>query len=190
MENYPDRPGRWPGFGDRGELGPVGAVDTVAYDGARSRRRAWLSLTLLVALVVAGAGAYADQRARTREAAAVGVCEHSLRLASALSERRMGLLANYVQPARRTPGGVQQLHLADLMAERAGRALPGVQRADIVCRAVAVRPWHFSLVARRDAARAYSGALVTLLQTVAAQGRRPFRDDATLVLLRAGAGAD
>lgn len=147
-------------------------------------------MTLLVALVLGGASVYADQQARTREATALGACEHSLRVASALSERRMGLLANYVQPARRTPSGVQQLHLADLMAARAGRVLPGVQRADRACRAVAVRPWHFSLVARRDAARAYSGALVTLLQTVAAQGRRPFHDDATLVMLRAGAGAD
>jgi hypothetical protein len=186
MENYPD-PG--PGLGNRDEPDLVGGVVDVVAQDAR-RRRAWPALALLVVLVMGSAAAYADQRDRAQEAAAVGACEHSLRVASALSELRMGLLANYVRPARRTPGGVQQLHLADLMAARAGRVLPGVQRADRVCRAVTVRPWHFSLVARRDAARAYSGALVTLLQTVAAQGRRPFHDDATLVLLRAGAGAD
>jgi len=154
------------------------------------RRLRWLSALVAVVVVAAGTATYADQRDRAREAAAVGACEHRLRLASALSERRMGLLANYVQPALRTTAGVQELHLADLMARRAGRALPLVQRADRVCRAVAVHPWHFSLVARRDASRAYSGALVTLLQTLAAQGRRPFHDDATLLRLRVGAGAD
>jgi hypothetical protein len=153
-------------------------------------RMRWLSALLAVVVVAAGAAAYTDQRMRAHEGAAVAACEHRLRLASALSERRMGLLANYVQPALRTTQGVQQLHLADLMAERAGRVLPGVQRADRTCREVSVRPWHFSLVARRDTARAYSGALVTLLQTVAAQGRRAFHDDATLLRLRVGAGAD
>jgi hypothetical protein len=190
MENYPDPLGG-PGTGTRGDRGrePVGDDDVIAHRGRSWSPPRWLSFTVLVALLAAGALGYADQRARTREAAAVAGCEHSLRLASALSEGRMGLLVNYVQPARRTTHGVQQLHLADLMAERAGRVLPAVQRADRVCRAVAVRPWHFALVARRDAARAYSGALVTLLQTIAAQGRSPFHDDATLLRLRVGAGA-
>jgi hypothetical protein len=150
----------------------------------------WAAAVLALVVVAAGAAAYVDHRARNREADAVTRCERSLRVASALSERRLGLLANYVQPALRTEDGVQQLHLADLMAQRAGRVLAGAQRADRACRVVSVRPWHFSLVARRDAARAYSGALVTLLQTVAAQGRRPFHDDATLLRLRVGAGAD
>jgi hypothetical protein len=190
MENYPDpRPERVPeprnvGKGERADLD-----DVIVRDGTPWRPPRWLSLTLLITLVVVSALGYADHRARTHEAAAVASCEHSLRVASALSEGRMGLLVNYVQPARRTTDGVQQLHLADLMAERAGRVLPLVQHADRVCRAVAVRPWHFSLVARRDAARAYSGALVTLLETVAAQGHWAFHDDATLLRLRVGAGA-
>lgn len=153
------------------------------------RGAAVLLVVALVAAVLVGGAWYVDQRVTSRESAAVDGCEHRLRVASALSERQLGLLTNYVQPAERSAEGVQELHLADLMAERAGRVLPGVQRADRICRAVTVRPWHFALVQRRDAARAYSGALVTLLQTVAAQGRTPFRDDATLVRLRARAGA-
>jgi hypothetical protein len=185
MENdpYPRGP---QGAGPR-EL--VAVDDVVAHDGRSGGWRRWLWLTVLVALVVGSVVGYADHRARAREAAAVATCEHSLRLASALSEGRMGLLVSYVQPARRTTDGVQQLHLADLMAGRAGRMLPAVQRADRICRAVTVRPWHFALVARRDAARAYSGAMVTLVETVAAQGRRPFHEDVTLRRLRAGAGA-
>jgi hypothetical protein len=180
---------RGPGAGPQIE-GEDWSVDVVGSDGSGSRPRRWLSLTLLVAVVVGSAAVYADHRTYVREAAAVTSCEHSLRVASALAERRMGLLAHYVEPAQQTSAGARPLHLADLMAERAARVLPGAQRADLSCRAVAVRPWHFRLVARRDAERAYSGALVTLLQTVAAQGRRPFSDRATLVLLRAGAGVE
>ena len=86
--------------------------------------------------------------------------------------------------------GSIQLHLADLMSGPARRVLPGVQRADRACALVTVRPWHFSLVARRNAAMAYSGALLTLLQTVASQGRAYFHHDPTLVRLRAAAGID
>jgi hypothetical protein len=150
----------------------------------------WLWWGLALVIVVGAGGAYADGRVRAHEATAVGACEQRLREASALSDTRMGLLATYVRPARRTTLGVQQLHLADLMAERAQRVLRGAQRADRICRRVSIRPWHFSLVARRDAATAYSGTLVTLLQAVAAQGRASFHDASTLTRLRAAAGVD
>jgi hypothetical protein len=55
---------------------------------------------------------------------------------------------------------------------------------------VAVKPWHFSLVARRNAATAYSGALLTLLQAVASQGRAYFHHDPALVRLKEAAGLD
>lgn len=160
--------------------------------GSPERRPARIAVAgvSLAALVLAGGAWAVDTRERAREAAAVSACEEGLREASALSERRMGLLANYVQPAMRTASGVQQLHLADLMAQRASAVLPAAQRADRACRVVSVHPWHFSLVARRDAAQAYSGAMVTLLQTVAAQGRTTFSDDAALLRLRVEAGVD
>lgn len=165
-----------------------GGIDT---GGARPGRRAALVWSgLLVAAVLVATGWVVDSRERAHESAAVVGCEQQLRLATALSERRMGLLAHYVQPALRTTRGVQRLHLADLMAHRAGGVLPLAQRADRACRGVSVRPWHFSLVARRDAARAYSGAMVTLLQTVAAQGATTFHDDAALLRLRSEAGVD
>lgn len=171
----------------RGEREPAEVLDLA--EPARHHAR-WLWLVVTMAIVIGSGAAYVDGRARAHESVAVGVCEHRLQEASALSEVRMGLLANYVQPAQRTTLGVQQLHLADLMAAHANRVLAGAQRADRVCRRVSVRPWHFSLVARRDAATAYSGTLVTLLQAVAAQGRAAFHDDATLARLRAAAGVD
>ena len=158
---------------------------------SRGRPTRWMwSVVLLSALVVAAAAWAADAHQRAREASAVVACEQGLRQASWHSERRMGLLAHYVQPATRTTEGVQQLHLADLMARPAHRVLPDVQRADRICRAVSVEPWHFSLASRRNASTAYSGALVTLLQAVAAQGRAYFHDEATLMDLRHAAGIE
>jgi hypothetical protein len=139
---------------------------------------------LAAALVVGGAGVIADGSLRAREGAQVARCENQLRLATGYAEGRLGLVSNYLEPTLTASGRVQQLHLADLMSERAGQVLPRVQHADRVCRSVTVRPWHFSLVERQGAATAYSAALVTLVQTVAAQGRLPFTDDATLQRLR------
>jgi hypothetical protein len=156
----------------------------------RGRSRLVWAAVLLAALVVAGTAWSVDARERARETAAVSACEQDLRQASWLSERRMGLLAHYVQPALRTTRGVQQLHLADLMARRASGVLPAAQAADRQCRGLSVHPWHFRLTARSDAARAYSGALVTLLQTVAAQGSASFHDHAVLLRLRTAAGVD
>ena len=148
----------------------------------------WWALALVVA--AGGLAWYVDDRARSHEAVAVAACEHRLREASEVSELRLDAMANYLRPALWTTHGARQLHLADLMAEPASRVLAGVQRADRVCRAVSVRPWHVSLVARRNAATAYSGALVTLLQAVASQGRTFFHDDSTLHRLQAEAGID
>jgi hypothetical protein len=146
-----------------------------------------VSWALLALVLVAGSIAwYADAGTRGREADAMRACETQLRLASDHADYRMGLTTNYVLPA--AEGSGSGTHLADLMAPRARRVLPRVERADHTCQRVSVRPWHFSLVARQHAATAYSGALVTLLQIVAAQGRRSFHDDATLLQLRNAAG--
>ena len=155
----------------------------------RGHRLRWVWATLALTLVVGGLGWYADHRSRTHEAAAVLRCERVLDNASVISEIRMGSMANYVRPAvHGASGGSGQLHLADLMASPALEVLPLVQRANRICQSVAVRPWHFSLLARRNAATAYAGALVTLLQAVASQGPSPFRYDETLVRLRRAAG--
>jgi hypothetical protein len=152
-------------------------------------RRAWWGVLLALA-VIAGAVVVADTRARSREDTAVTGCERRLQIATAYAERSLGLVTNYLRPPLRPSGRVQQLHLADLMSARAGRVLPRVQRADRFCRAVGVQPWHFSLVSRQSASTAYSAALVTLVQIVAAQGRAPFRDEATLQRLREAVGVD
>jgi hypothetical protein len=161
----------------------------VAVGPSRPRRPPrWIWVALSMVLVVGGLAWYADHRAREHEAAGLAVCQDQLEQASALSDVRLGAMANYLRPALFEASGPRQLHLADLMSGPARRLLPGAQRADRVCRAVSVNPWHFTLVARRNAVTAYSGALVTLLQTVAAQGRAYFFDDVALIRLRRAAG--
>jgi hypothetical protein len=156
----------------------------------RSARSGWW-WAVAVVLVVVSAIAVVDAHSRDRESAAVGRCERDLQLATWYTQGSLGLLSNYLRPAPPTSDGrVQQLHLADLMSERAGQVLPRVQRADRTCRAVTVHPWHFSIVARQSAASAYSAGLVTLVQLVAAQGHMSFRDDATLQQLGEAVGVN
>ncbi len=145
---------------------------------------------LAVALVVAVGAVVVDSSARAREGAQVSSCESRLRAATGRVERRLGLVNSYLEPTLATDGRVQQLHLADLMSARAQKVLTRVQRADRFCRGVSVEPWHFSLAARQGASTAYSAALVTLVQIVAAQGHVPFRADAALQHLREAVGID
>jgi len=153
-----------------------------------SRAPRWLWWVVATTLLVGSVAWYADHRVRADETAAVARCEHRLSEAAAMSELRMGAMVDYLRPSMVSTHGSLQLHLADLMSGPARRVLPGVQRADQACGRVRIEPWHFSLVARRNAATAYSGALLTLLQTVASQGRAYFHHDPTLVRLREAAG--
>jgi hypothetical protein len=153
------------------------------------RHRGWW-LALIVVLLVGSALVVVDGTMRSREGAAVSRCESQLRFATGYAERRLGLIANYLAPTLAPSGRVQELHLADLMSARASRVLPRVQRADRACRQVSVSPWHFGLVERLSAATAYSAGLVTVVQTVAAQGRVPINDDTILQRLRDEVGID
>jgi hypothetical protein len=168
--------------------GPPPGDETARPTTGSSVRHRW-GRWVAVALVVSASGAlvYADGQERRQESAALSVCQTRLRIASAEADYRMGLTTNYVLPIV-TDGG--STHLADIMAPRAREVLPAVQRADRQCQSVRVRPWHFGLAAKQQAATAYSGALVTLLQLVAAQGRHDFHGDPTLQHLRNAAGVD
>jgi len=153
------------------------------------RHRGWW-ISLVVVVVVAGSAFGVDAQVRSREGAQVARCEQQLRLATGYAEKQLGLIANYLEPTLTPSGRVQELHLADLMSARAGRVLPLVQHADHVCQQVSVSPWHFGLVDRLGVATAYSAGLVTVVQMVAAQGRVPITDDATLQRLRDEVGIE
>jgi hypothetical protein len=163
------------------------AADDLRRGAATVKHRLWWAAIGMV-LVAGAAGVGVDAGMRSHEGAAVSRCESQLRYATGYAERRLGLVSNYLEPMLTPSGRVQQLHLADLMSARAGRVLPRVQQADRFCQDVSVSPWHFSLVGRRSAATAYSAALLAVVQTVAAQGRIPFQDDASLQRLQDEAG--
>jgi hypothetical protein len=140
-------------------------------------------------VLVVGVGAVtADGRTRTQENTKIAGCRHDLSVASDYAEGRLGLVSDYLEPPPTSNGRVQRLHLADLMSARAGVVLPRVQRAERACRKITVEPWHFSQVERQSAAAAYAAALVTLVQTIAAQGPTPFRNDGGMQRLREAAG--
>lgn len=134
---------------------------------------------------VVGLGAVAvDGRTRARENTEIAGCRHDLSLATDYAEGRLGLLSQYLEPPPTSNGRVPRLHLADLMSARAGEELPRIQRAERSCRKITLEPWHFSQVERQNASMAYAAALVTLLQTITAQGSTPFRDDGVMQRLR------
>jgi hypothetical protein len=164
--------------------------DARARSAPRHGRHGRWTWVLALVLVVGAGAATVDARTRSRETSQVAGCESRLRLATGYVERRLGLVNNYLEPSLTATGRVQQLHLADLMSARAHWVLPRVQRADRFCREVSVRPWHFSLASRQSASTAYSAALVTMVQLVAAQGHVPFRADATMLRLRHQVGID
>ena len=148
-------------------------------------RWAWLAALVLVLGV---AVTVVDGASRAQESTRVAACQEQLRQATGYVERRLGLVDNYLQPTLATDGRVQQLHLADLMSARAHRVLARVRQADSYCRQVTVRPWHWGLAERQSASTAYSAALVTFVQLVAAQGRLPFEADQTMQRLREAVG--
>jgi hypothetical protein len=144
---------------------------------------------VLGVLAIAGASlALVDGSVRSRETAAVEACERQLQDASDHADYQMGLTTGYVRSVGSGRSG--RTHLADLMAPKARDVLGEVQDAHRVCATVHVEPWHPGLADRQQAASTYSAALVTLLQTVAAQGGRGFGGDETLSQLRAAAGMD
>ncbi len=154
------------------------------------RRGHWVWWAVAVALMVGSLGWYGDHRMRTDETAALQHCEHRLRTASVLTDIRMGIMVNYVRPRVAKTHVSPHLHLADLMSTPAREQLPVVRRADRLCRAVGIRPWHLSLVSRRNTATTYADALVALLRAVASKGSTSFRHDPPFTELRTAAGAE
>ncbi|MFZ2016942.1 MAG: hypothetical protein WAV00_24255 [Nocardioides sp.] len=147
----------------------------------------WLVVVVLLVAVVGTAGWYVDRQERAHETRALDACRRDLRSAVALSDLRLMAMADYLDPALSVTTGAQHGRLADDMALPARRVVRDVERADRVCRAVSVRPWHFALVARQRATTAYSAAFAARIRMVADRGRRYYRDDGDLQRLREAA---
>jgi hypothetical protein len=148
----------------------------------------WARWVLAVVVVVGGVAWYGDHRARAHEEHALASCQRRLDDASALSDRRLNAMADYLRPALGVVGGHRRATLSALMESPARIALADVERADRDCRAVRIARWHPTLAARQRAVVAYSGALVDHVRSVADDGASYFRPDAALARLRTAAG--
>jgi hypothetical protein len=153
----------------------------------RGPHPSWGSLVALI-LMIGVTVVAVDGRARAHENIEIAGCRHDLTIATDYAEDQLGLVSHYLQPPLASSGRVQRLRLADLMSARAGEVLPRIQRAERTCRRVTLKPWHFSQVAQHSADTAYAAALLTLVQTITAQGIAPFSDDGNIQRLRQAAG--
>jgi hypothetical protein len=169
-----------------------GAVDPVDHEvldvGPRGlgRPSRGLLIVVAVALVVVAVAWYADARSRTHEAQALAACRSELHAAAVSSDQQMLAVATTTHGPLASTSGTS-LGLAGLMARSAHQLLPDAVHADGACRHVSVRPWHFSLKARRDATTASASALATKLRAVADDGRTPYLEDGRLRSLRRAA---
>ena len=154
----------------------------------RRPSRRWLVVAALVLVAVAVA-VYADQRSRADESRALDSCRRELHGAAVTSDQQMLAVATTTHGPLASSKG-DPFGLAGLMSRSAQQLLPTVVRADDVCRGVSIRPWHFSLKARRDATTAYAGALVSKLGAVASDGRTPYLEDDRLRSLRTAAALE
>jgi hypothetical protein len=142
-----------------------------------------LLLVLVLVLVVGAVAAYVDHRSRVDEARSLEACRRELHAAAVSSDLQMMAVATTTHGPLGSARDAT-LGLAGLMSRSARQLLPQVVHADDVCRRVSVRPWHFSLEARRNATTAYAGALAAKLRAVASDGRTSYLDDRTLRSLR------
>ena len=146
----------------------------------RPSRRVLVAVVL--AVVVVALAVYVDHRSRVDESRALESCRRQLHDAAASSDLQMMAVATTTHgPLASSPGPAG---LTGLMSRSARDLLPEVARADVVCRGVSVRPWHFTLKARRDASTAYSSALAATLRAVASDGRTSYVGDGELRRLR------
>jgi hypothetical protein len=139
-------------------------------------------VVVVLAIVVGSLAVYADHRSRVGEARALDTCRRQLHDAAVSSDQQMLAVATTTHgplASSQGPAG-----LTGLMSRSARDLLPEVVHADDVCRGVSVRPWHFSLRARRDASTAYATALAARLRAVAADGRISYLGDGSLRRLR------
>jgi hypothetical protein len=142
-------------------------------------------VVIAIALVVGGLLVLVDQRSRASELRALDACRQELHETAVATDLQMMAVATTVHPPPASTGTARtHAGLAGVMSRSARQLLPQVGDADQACGAVSVRPWHFSLRARRDATTAYARALAAKLQEVAADGRISYVEDRTLRRLR------
>jgi hypothetical protein len=145
-----------------------------------------LAVAVLVALVASTAW-HADRQARAHESAALAACRQKLHNATVSADLTLVAVAHNLRPTLATTRGEKRARVERTMSNPARQVLPDVAEAARACRAVSVLPWHLALHGRHEATAAYSSALATKVQRIAADGREFYRDEPSLRRLRRAA---
>lgn len=148
----------------------------------------WVWAVLVVVLLV-GATAWAvDERARSREDAAIGECRSRLKAADDYASARLMSMSDYIRPTLSSvPHGTAR-RLGRLMEPRARVVIPRVEVAARACQGVRLWSWHGAGEARLAATLAYADGLLDRLEQIADEGLVYFAPDRRLDRLRARAG--
>jgi hypothetical protein len=144
-------------------------------------------VVVVLALVAAAVVVYLDHRSRVDEGRALDACRAELHDAAVASDLQMMAVATTTHPPTAPASGQSDAGIAGILSRSARQLLPAAVGADDLCRGVTVRPWHFSLKARRDATTAYADALAAKLRDVARNGRTSYIGDPSLRSLRRAA---
>jgi hypothetical protein len=136
---------------------------------------------LCVAAVVAW---QVDARSRDRDERAVAACHNAALNADVRASTTVGYMVQEVAPALYKVSEQRRDGLVALVAQAAGRALPGVRKALAYCRGTSVDWWHRDLVHQRSSYIDYLDARVVRLEDVAADGHHYYRDQPRLAALR------
>jgi hypothetical protein len=149
---------------------------------ARGRR---LLVAVIAVLCIAGVVAWrVDARARDHDERAVTACHDAALNADVRASTTVAYMVQEVAPALYKVSEQRRDGLVALVAQAAGRALPGVRKALAVCRATSVEWWHRDLVDQRASYIDYLDARVLRLEDVAADGHHYYRDQPRLAALR------
>jgi hypothetical protein len=149
----------------------------------RGRR---LLVVVAALLCVAGVvGWRVDARSRDHDQRAVAACGDTALRADVRASDLVGYMVHEVDPVLyKIPEGSRRDGIVKLVADAAGRALPGVRKALSMCRSTHVAWPHRTLAHRRDSYVDYLTARVRRLEEIAANGHNYYRDQPKLAALR------
>ena len=137
----------------------------------------WVTVAFVLALLL-GAGAWhVDRQSRVRESEALDACRRALHDAVISSDLQLMSAATVLRPTLASATGSRREAVLDRMSLPARQVLAEVLRADRMCRSISIPVWHRGLRAGRDAATAYSHALVARVREIADDGAHYYDHD-------------
>jgi hypothetical protein len=163
------------------------SVEVLEKDGGPrlSPRGLRVLVAVVAVLCVAGLAAWrTDARSRDHDERAVAACRDAALRADLRASTTVGYMVQEVAPVLWKLSGERQDGLVALVAEAAGRALPGVRRALAGCRRTSVDWWHRGLVRQRASYVDYLDARVRRLEDVESDGHHYYQDQPRLAALR------